>query len=95
MIVSKTFDVGDVQYEVEARIVSRGSPPSYDDPGDGGEVDVLPHVDVMISPECSDVLHVETFYLYLAHARGITLDEAREMTELALLERAQEWVEDD
>ena len=80
------FTIGDRDYEVRVAHFSPPTPASYglpedSDPGDGGEIDLSPFVDVSLGPDVDDVVTLETFLLELAIDRGVGVDAAREYVE--------------
>lgn len=70
------WEVGDLEYEVRVGRVHYGSPGTYWQPPETGEIELGNFVDVHVSPGLSDVTTWGAFVLALAADRGWSLDRA-------------------
>lgn len=82
------YEVGELEYEATG-LLTPSTPSSYDDPGDGPEVEFTNIVQVHTSPDISDVCTFETFVREYAASHRISEDVADKQ----IVERAIEVLE--
>jgi hypothetical protein len=102
--VSVTITIGDVTYEVDC-MYTAGSPPTYDDPGDGGEIETPRFVSYWIGNHQEEITWATLVLEYAAHyvvAREedefmfkVRLDWAESLLTDALRELASDALSDD
>ena len=93
--MSKTFEIGDAEYEVHTDSFSPGSPGSYWEPPDGAEWSPENFVDVTIHPSQVDaVVPWSVFLLYYASHHGLTIDKAEDQITDAMIQDEYENMDD-
>jgi len=90
---TKTYEIGDLEYEVAIDYFHPGSPPSYWEPGDGPEVSAAPTVDVSRDGKRTGTVSYDEFLELLRPELEPGVDAADHVEE-ALIEAALEAMED-
>jgi hypothetical protein len=89
-VPSVSFEIADVEYEVEVDSYTHGSPATYDDPGDGGEIELALFVDYKVGDEW-ETIPWGLFVLTFAPDRGVPLDKADAIIYDEAIEQTQEY----
>jgi len=88
-----SFEIEDVEYEIEVDDYTHGSPATYDDPGDGGEIELSRLVDYKVGDDF-ETIPWNVFVLRFAADRGISIEKAADMITDAAIEQTQEYFAD-
>lgn len=88
MQISASFEIADDNYEVTADSVTFGSPPTFDDPGDGGEVEVADTVEVTKADGTTSSMSYNVFLEVFAADRKVSIPSTVMFVESMLMEAA-------
>lgn len=87
--------IGERDYHVPLTGYRPGCPPSWEDPGEGPEVELGAFVEVTGAKSGSEMVTYETFQLELAYELGLSLDEAEDLIISRAVERVEALIADD
>lgn len=92
--VEVAIEVGDRRYAMTVISYSPGSPSSWEDPGDGPEIDISGIVEVSGAMSGEEFVTYETFITELALERGISIDKAEDFATDFATQRTDEYFAD-